>query len=214
MSVAEVTVLTTDQARNEDEKLAKPVNVVAGIGTASSLADSLITVLAKSDWEERARLSPRLALPIMGRSNSKGAVLQVLRDLREGIDTEETRFIRDDALCRLDNHIVLSSLFLTTRPVDKLHFDCHDYTYCTETLKRNKTIWTDRTAIENVDGVTVLDAMRAITDWRDPSDLRKGELVHYAGIEWDPWEFREFNDRESIDVEVGRIALSTDRLAH
>ena len=161
-----------------------------------------IAFLGHAEHSERARVPPSFALRLMDRPVNEGSVLKLLQDLEECKNTEEARFFREDPLSRLDKHAVLSSLFVTNKAVDRLHYDCHDYTYYKETPPRDKTIWTETCSFGNPDGVTVLDAVKALTRWTDSSDLHEGELVGFAGLEWDPDEFRELPGNRAMNVEV------------
>ena len=178
------------------------MNVIPGVRSGTSVLDNLVVFIANSKHDERARVSPAFALHIMDKPVSQMSVLQVLRDLRAGEGTPEARLMRSDPRTRLDSHIVLSSLFLTTKPVSRLNYDCHDYVYYKENPPRNQVAHTGHSIFENPSGITVLDAMRSLTDWRDVNELEEGELVDYAGLDWDVGEFVELPDGGTMGVEV------------
>lgn len=178
------------------------MNVIPGVRSGTFVLDNLVVFIANSNHNERARVSPAFALQIMNRPVSELSVLQVLRDLRHGKGTPEARFMRSDPRTRLDSHILLSSLFVTTKPVNRLNYDCHDYVYYKENPSRNHVAYTGHSVFENPSGVTVLDVMRTLTDWREPSQLQEGELVNYAGLDWDVGEFVELPDGGTMGVEV------------
>ena len=90
---------------------------------------------------------------------------------------------------RLCSHIVLSSLFLTCIPVNELEYEVSDDVYSREQPSRELCACTVEDRIENASGVTVLDAVISMTDWEDHRDLLPGEVLRFAGLEWDPLEY-------------------------
>ena len=94
-----------------------------------------------------------------------------------------------DQMTRLDSHILFSSLFVTSIPVSLVQYEIQDDVYDSENPPRRDTVDTVDDRIENKTGVTVLDVMRSITDWGDPSDLVLGEKLCFIGLQWDPMEY-------------------------
>ena len=195
----EAKVLTRQQARSDDElSVTKGIRwdvdildkfVSCSAKFARSGAAGIVSVCAHSVHEDRVRLSPYLACQLMGLDTAQGKLLE--EDLAERRHSNHTDAFWENPEFRLQAHIVLFSLLATTKPVAELIADQHNYCFFTEDPpRRDINIAVTDFAVRNITGLTTLDIMRFLSDWRSGTiGMHERELLPFAGVQWDPMEF-------------------------
>lgn len=179
------TVLSRAQARED-----KDIKIITGLNCNVVYAEDspsmpLVAMLAMSDHTERARVSLPYALRILDLPSDHQHCRAIAMDRYHGLDTPATRFLWSDSRSRLHHHIVIASLFITTKPINEAYYECHDYTYYAETPSRSGAIFLDGDAkLRNTSGLTILDVIRQLTAWAPDSRLRMKELVRFIGLTW------------------------------
>ena len=165
-------------------------------------AAGIVSMCAHSVHQERVRLSPYLACRYLSLNTAQGKLLE--EDLAKRVRSTHTDAFWENPKFCLQAHIVLSSLLATTKPVAELVADQHNYCFFTEDPpRRDIDIAVTEPAVRNVAGLTTLDVMRFLSDWRGgTTGMHERELLPFAGIEWDTMEFIEGEDGTAMDVEV------------
>ena len=157
-----------------------------------------VSVFASAKHVERVRLSLPLAVRYLrlkerGQQRFDQAILA-----RERNDVMD-RFFNEEGT-RLDQHIVLSSLFATSQPVSSVGMTGHDYVIGRDCPIRKAP--GSELLVENPDGITVLDVMRNAT--LTPGEgLHERELLPFSGIDWDPSEWVDTTEGPQ-PIEVSR----------
>lgn len=167
----------------------------------------MVTVLYASQHEDRARIGLKESLHLLQKDCAASSVENLKEEIRKGVDSAAAQFVTGSRRARLDQHVVTASLFLTNLPVDCFYYDCHDFVYHKSSNSRSEAIWTDSVTMANPTGITVLDGMRAITEWSATGKLEEGELVKFMGFTWDTREFINTPGGSPEVVEVGTVAL-------